>query len=172
MKQMRLKAGKIGVPSAQLSGTAEGGQKKPKQTNPKRRIAASKTTRDGISKLVFLNGKLVLEREAVVSVFDRGFLYGDGLFETMRVANGNPFRWKQHWHRLNCGAKFLGIRLTFSETELRKAADRLVAENALPESLLRLSVSRGVGPRGYSPKGADHPTTVISLHPAPKINPA
>ena len=50
--------------------------------------------------LIFLNGQFVPEERAVVSVFDRGFLYGDGLFETMRVFKGKPFRWAQHLERL------------------------------------------------------------------------
>ena len=57
--------------------------------------------------LVFLNGQFVPEEQAVVSVFDRGFLYGDGLFETMRVVNGKPFRWDQHLHRLDCVRHYL-----------------------------------------------------------------
>src|SRR5437879_212281 len=119
---------------------------------------------------VFLNGQFVPEEEAVVSVFDRGFLYGDGLFETLRVAGGKPFCWAQHLQRLQRGADFLKLRLPFGAEELRAAAARLVQENQMPESLLRINLSRGVGPRGYSPKGADQPVLVMSLHPAPAID--
>jgi len=59
--------------------------------------------------MVFLNGRYVAASEAQVSVFDRGFLYGDGLFETMRVFNGRLFRWEQHYDRLKSGARFLGL---------------------------------------------------------------
>lgn len=117
---------------------------------------------------IFLNGQFVPEDRAVVSVFDRGFLYGDGLFETMRVANGQPFRWAQHLARLQQGAEFLKIKLPFAPAELRRFADRLIAQNRLPNSLLRLTVSRGVGARGYSPKNADQPTCVMTLHPLPE----
>lgn len=117
--------------------------------------------------LVFLNGRFVPEDQAVVSVFDRGFLYGDGLFETLLVMNGKPFRWTQHMERLRCGAQLLKIRIPVPLDSLRASADQLISRNHLPDSLLRLTLSRGVGPRGYSPRGADHPTLVMSLHPAP-----
>ena len=119
--------------------------------------------------MVFLNGELVPDQQAVVSVFDRCFLYGDGLFETMRVLNGKPFRWPQHVERLRRGAEFLKIRLPHEPDTLRGLADDLIAVNQMPDALLRLTVSRGVGVRGYSPKGADQPITVMSLHPAPPL---
>jgi len=117
--------------------------------------------------LIFLNGQFVPEERAVVSIFDRSFLYGDGLFETMRVIRGSPFRWEQHLERLQRGADFLNISLPFSAEALRRFADELVAKNNLTDALLRLTLSRGVGVRGYSPKGAANPTIVMSLHAAP-----
>lgn len=119
--------------------------------------------------LVSLNGKLVPEKKAVVSVFDRAFLYGDGLFETVRVFNGRPFRWQQHMERLRQGAKFLKLKLPFKSTQLIQFAEELVAKNKLPDSLLRLTLSRGVGAPGYTPKDANQPTLVMSLRPAPEI---
>jgi aminodeoxychorismate lyase len=113
---------------------------------------------------VFLNGQFVPEAEAAISVFDRSFLYGDGLFETMLVSNGKPFRWAQHMERLERGAEFLGIRLPFAREALAGFAAELIARNQMPEALLRLTLSRGVGVRGYSPKGADKPTLVMTLH--------
>ena len=115
--------------------------------------------------IVFLNGQFVSDADAVVSVFDRSFLYGDGLFETLRVSRGKPFRWAAHMERLAQGARFLGIKLPFAPAPLLAAAQELIARNAMPEALLRLTLSRGVGVRGYSPKGADQPTLVMSLHP-------
>ena len=117
--------------------------------------------------IVFLNGQFVPEERALVSVFDRSFLYGDGLFETMRVANGKPFRWWEHIERLRKGGDFLGIKIPFACKALEKFAAELIAQNNMPEALLRLTVSRGVGLRGYSPKGADKPIVVMTLHPAP-----
>jgi branched-chain amino acid aminotransferase len=120
--------------------------------------------------LVFLNGKFVSEEKAVVSVFDRGFLYGDGLFEAIRVFNGKPFRWEEHLQRLQQGAEFLKIKLPFPPDKLLSGALRLIAKNKMPDSVLRLVLSRGVGTPGYSPKDAKKPTLVISLRPAPKIS--
>lgn len=118
--------------------------------------------------LIFLNGQFVPEDRAVVSVFDRGFLYGDSLFETILIRRGRPFRWAQHLERLQHGAAFLKIRLPFTPAALRDFAGQLAARNALPDALLRLTLSRGVGRRGYSPRGADLPTLVMSLHPLPE----
>ena len=117
---------------------------------------------------VFLNGKLVPEKKAVVPVFDRAFLYGDGLFETIRVFNGKPFRWERHMQRLRQGARFLKIRLPFSPDELLFSALKLVAKNKMPDAVLRLVLSRGAGTPGYSPRDAKTPTVVMSLRPAPK----
>lgn len=121
--------------------------------------------------LFFLNGQIVPEEKAVVPVLDRGFLYGDGLFETMLVRDRIPFRWAQHLQRLQLGAQFLKLKLPYSVVELRGFVDELVAANRCPDALLRLTLSRGVGPRGYSPAGADHPTFVMSLHPLPAPTP-
>jgi len=103
----------------------------------------------------------------MVSVFDRSFLYGDGLFETVLVCRGKLFRWPQHLERLHRGADFLDLKLPFTNDALNKFATELIAANARPDGLLRLTLSRGVGRRGYSPKGADHPTLVMSLHELP-----
>jgi branched-chain amino acid aminotransferase len=117
--------------------------------------------------IVFINGNLLPEAQATVSVFDRSFLYGDGLFETLRVVNGKPFRWWDHMERLRKGGDFLGIKIPFGCKSLEKSAIDLIAQNKMPDALLRITVSRGVGLRGYSPKGADKPTLVMTLHAAP-----
>ena len=121
--------------------------------------------------MVFLNGTFVPQAAATVSVFDRSFLYGDGLFETIRVYGGKPFRWSQHCERLRRGAEFLKIRLPYSPAEIGRFARQLIERNQLPESLLRITLSRGVGPRGYSITGADSPTLVMTMHPAPSVDP-
>jgi aminodeoxychorismate lyase len=120
---------------------------------------------------VFINGQFVPESHAVISVFDRGFLYGDGLFEGIRIFNGKPFRWEQHVQRFQRGADFLRIRVPLSAESLREFAKRLVAENQVPNSLLRLTLSRGIGPRGYSPKNAERPTLVMATYPMVAVEP-
>lgn len=120
---------------------------------------------------VFLNGRFVPEEQAVVSVFDRGFLYGDGLFETLRVCRGRPFRWGQHLSRLQAGAALLRLPLPFAPEELRRFAEALIAQNQMPDCLLRLQLTRGIGARGYSVRDATQPALVMSLHPAPALDP-
>jgi branched-chain amino acid aminotransferase len=131
----------------------------------------ARTRSTGSARLVLLNGEFLPEERAMVSVFDRGFLYGDGLFEVLPVMNGKPFRWVHHLARFQEGAEHLKIRLPFAGEVLRRRADELIRRNRMPDALLRLSLSRGVGMRGYSPKGAEHPTLVMSLHPLPKSDP-
>jgi aminodeoxychorismate lyase len=120
--------------------------------------------------VVFLNGQFVPEKQAVVSAFDRGFLYGDGLFETLRVVNGVPFRWRQHLERLQRGAEVLKIALPFGPAALSNFAARLLKKNRLKDALLRVHLSRGRGLRGYSPRRAERPTVVMSLHEPPKLH--
>lgn len=121
--------------------------------------------------IVCLNGEFVPEERAVVSVFDRSFLYGDGLFEAIPIVGGRPFRWAEHLARFAKGAALLKTRCPFSDEAMRRFADELVAQNKLPDALLRITLSRGVGQRGYSPKGADTPTLVMNLHPLARPDP-
>lgn len=117
--------------------------------------------------IVFLNGSFLPEEEASISIQDRGFLYGDGLFETVRICHGVPFRWHAHWKRLYMGAHYLDIPITFSEKEMRRLLDELLARNQAQDGVLRLTLTRGAGPYGYSPQGAGIPTLLMTLHPAP-----
>jgi len=116
---------------------------------------------------VFLNGRFLPETQAVVPITDRGFLYGDGLFETLRVSQGRPLWWDRHLDRLQRGADFLKLPLPWPAPELRGFAGKLIQRNAMPESVLRLTLTRGTGLRGYSTKGANHPTISMTLHPLP-----
>jgi branched-chain amino acid aminotransferase len=119
--------------------------------------------------LVCLNGKWVPEEAATVSIFDRGFLYGDALFETMRVANGGIFRWDAHLERLEQSCTTLQVSLPWSPATLCRYAQELIHKNEIKEGILRLTVSRGRGPRGYSPAGADDPLFILNLHALPAL---
>jgi branched-subunit amino acid aminotransferase/4-amino-4-deoxychorismate lyase len=120
--------------------------------------------------LVFLNGQFLPEAQAVVPVNDRGFLLGDGLFETMRVASGKPFRFTQHLERLARGADFLKIKCPFTLREMEKFARQLIEKNKMPEAILRLTVTRGPGGRGYTLAGESEPTVLMTLYPAPPLD--
>lgn len=117
--------------------------------------------------IAFVNGQFVSCQDAVVSVFDRGFLYGDGIFETILVANGVPFRFSQHIERLRHGAQFLQIPWTESLTTMEDRVKELLRQNHLTDAVLRIQLTRGIGNRGYSPRTATAPSMVISLHPHP-----
>lgn len=117
--------------------------------------------------VVYLNGEFVPEAQARVSVFDRAFLYGDSLFETMRVCNGRIFRWNQHLDRFTRSVEALQFCNPVPPADLRRAARQLLEVNAFTDGVLRLTLTRGVGPRGYSPRDARSPTLVMSLHEAP-----
>jgi len=119
---------------------------------------------------VFLNGQFLTEGRAVVKVDDRGFLYGDGLFETMRVFQGRPFRMAQHLERMVRGADFLRITLPFTPKELQQFAGQLIEKNQMSDSVLRVTLTRGSGERGYSPKSANEPTLVMTMHAAPTLD--
>ena len=118
--------------------------------------------------LVFLNGRILPKARAVVPVNDRGFLLGDGLFETLRVVQGRPFLFAAHLERLARGAEFLKIRLPFPPKRLERFAARLIQRNRMPEAVLRLTLTRGPGERGYLPRKQGRPTLVMTLHPAPR----
>ena len=117
--------------------------------------------------IVFLNGDFLPEGDAVVSLNDRGFLLGDGLFETLRVAHGKPFRLAQHLERLHRGADFCKIKLPWPSREIQTFAAQLIEQNNLPDAILRVTLTRGPGLRGYSANGAKRPTLALTLHPLP-----
>ena len=121
--------------------------------------------------VVFLNGRFVAGEAARISILDRGFLYGDGLFETLRIIGGRPHAWEAHLERLERGAAFLKLRPPLTALEMRRAVEQLVLRNSLPDSVLRLTLTRGPGPRGYSPKNADSPTLLMTMHPVPATKP-
>jgi aminodeoxychorismate lyase len=116
---------------------------------------------------IFLNGQFVPEAQAVIPVNDRGFLYGDGLFETVRVVSGRSFRLAQHLERMMRGADFLKIKSPFTPKELQQFGEQLIDQNQMPEAILRVTLTRGPGERGYTPKANGRPTVVMTLHAAP-----
>ena len=118
--------------------------------------------------IVYLNGRFVPEEQACVSIHDRGFLYGDGLFETIRIYDGEPFLWAEHMQRLQGGCEALKIRPPLSSNEMKAVLARLIIHNRAHDSTARLALTRGAGPRGYSPRGADHPTLAMALFPPAK----
>ena len=101
--------------------------------------------------LIWLDGKLVPESEAKISVFDHGLLYGDGVFEGIRIYNGRVFRLTEHLHRLYDCAKAICLTIPMTFEELEKATVETVAANKLRGGYIRLVVTRGVGSLGLNP---------------------
>jgi len=96
--------------------------------------------------IVFLNGALIDAKEAFISPFDRGFLYGDGVFETIRAYKGEPFLLQQHLRRLRHGLNEMNIQLPYNDTEIYHWIKELLLKNNLLENdaYIRITVSRGV----------------------------
>lgn len=111
--------------------------------------------------LVNLNGKLVEKDEAKISVFDHGLLYGDGVFEGIRIYNGNIFRLKEHIDRLYNSAKFIMLDIGMSKEGMIKETKRVVAASKIRNGYIRLVVTRGVGDLGLDPRKCLRPTYFI-----------
>ena len=109
---------------------------------------------------IFLNKALVPESEAVVLVYDHGFLYGDGIYETMRAYNGVVFMLEKHLERLCRSASI--TKLSLPETGfITDAVLRTIEANKLSEAYVRVTVSRGKGPIGLDPALCKEPTFVV-----------
>jgi branched-chain amino acid aminotransferase len=110
---------------------------------------------------IFLDGKFVDEADAKVSVFDHGLLYGDGVFEGIRLYGGNVFRLDEHLERLEYSAKAILLDLPMSRAELAMATCETCRQNKLTDAYIRLVVTRGVGDLGLAPWNCSKPTTFI-----------
>jgi branched-chain amino acid aminotransferase len=115
-----------------------------------------------------VNGALVPEDEATISVRDRGFLYGDAAFETLRAYGGTPFRWDAHAERLAGTCDLLGIDHGLGDADLRRRVDETLAANDLDEAYVRLSVTRGVQPGKLTPLPVDEPGVVVIVAELPR----
>jgi branched-chain amino acid aminotransferase len=116
---------------------------------------------------VWLNGRIVPLEEACVPVSDRGLLLGDGLFETMPVYNGRVFDLGAHLARLASGLAVLGFAEAVDTQKLRAAIAQFASEGSAAGAILRLTITRGAGPRGLSPPDAPCPTVLMTLAPMP-----
>ena len=110
---------------------------------------------------IYIDGKFYPKEEAKVSVFDHGYLYGDGIYETLRAYNGKVFEIEKHIKRLFQSASKMSLKLPLDENGFHKAINDSVRENDLKEAYIRVSVSRGVGEIGLDPDLCPEPTTVI-----------
>jgi branched-chain amino acid aminotransferase len=120
---------------------------------------------------VWINGKLVEKADATISVFDHGLLYGDGVFEGIRVYAGKVFRLREHLDRLYESARHIMLEIPLTREKLSQAVLDTVQANAKQEGYIRLVVTRGAGSLGLDPGKCSNPQVIIivddiSLYPA------
>ena len=119
---------------------------------------------------IYLDGKFVDEEEAKVSVFDHGFLYGDGVFEGIRAYHNSVFRLKDHVDRLYDSAKAVNMEIPVNEEQMSEIILESCRQNGLKDAYIRVVVSRGKGDLGLDPRKCSVPTVVciassISIYP-------
>ncbi|XVH30702.1 aminotransferase class IV [Haloferacaceae archaeon DSL9] len=115
-----------------------------------------------------VDGELVPAEAASVNVRDRGFLYGDAAFETMRAYNGRLFEWRAHADRLRETCEILRLDHGLSDDDLYDRITATLAANGLDDAYVRLSVTRGVQPGKLTPGPAVDPTVVVIVAPLPR----
>jgi branched-chain amino acid aminotransferase len=119
-----------------------------------------------MSATVNVNGRITPERDAVISVFDHGFLYGEGIYETMRTYDGRPFLYARHMRRMRRSAAMIDLPLPFTDDELAARIRETQAASGLTgEAYIRVLVTRGIGELTYDPKATPHPSLLIIVKP-------
>ncbi len=106
---------------------------------------------------VWIEGKIVEGRDAKISVTDHGLLYGDGIFEGMRVIAGRIFRIEQHMARLAIGARSIGLDFPYPAAEIQRIVEDTVRAHGEREAYIRLVITRGEGPLGVDPTTCPRP---------------
>lgn len=114
-----------------------------------------------MSNLIYINGDYVPRDEAKISVFDHGFLYGDGVFEGIRAYNGRVFKLDEHISRLYDSAKAICLTIPVSREEMNANILECIRKNNLKDAYIRLIVSRGVGDLGLDPRKCPKPSVII-----------
>ncbi|GAA4705293.1 branched-chain-amino-acid transaminase [Brevibacillus fulvus] len=111
--------------------------------------------------LIYLNGEFVCKENAKISVYDHGFLYGDGIFEGIRAYNGNIFRLEEHIERLYESALSILLQIPHTPAEMCQLVVETVRRNNLRDAYIRLVVSRGTGNLGLDPRSCPTPSVII-----------
>jgi|SRR3989338_3795539 len=111
--------------------------------------------------LIYINGKFLPRDEAKVSVLDHGFLYGSGVFETMRAYRGNVFMVDKHIERLFRSAEAVYLNIPMGKLEIKKDIEDTVSKNRFKDAYIRITISRGEGEPGLDPDLCQSPTVVI-----------
>jgi branched-chain amino acid aminotransferase len=115
---------------------------------------------------VNVNGRITPERDAVISVFDHGFLYGEGIYETMRTYHGRLFLYERHMRRLRNSARMIELGVPFTDQHLAtQIAETIAASGLTGETYVRVLVTRGIGDLTYDPGATPVPSVVIIVKP-------
>jgi len=123
----------------------------------------------GKEPLVYMDGKFLEKSKAVVSVFDHGLLYGDGIFEGIRAYDGSVFRLADHIERLYDSAKSIRLKIPLTRHEMTEAVLETIRKNALRDAYIRLVVTRGTGDLGVDPALCKSPTVFIIAEPMASV---
>lgn len=119
--------------------------------------------------LVYVNGEMVPMKEAKISVFDRGFQYGDGVFEGLRAYDGKIFKLREHTDRLFRSARAIGIVMPITKEEFNDAVKRVIRENGFRDAHIKPQVTRGIAWKlGLDPRNTTAPNIVIPARPIGK----
>lgn len=110
---------------------------------------------------IYIDGKWVLKNKAKVSVFDHGFLYGDGVFEGIRAYSGVVFRLRDHLTRLYQSAGLISLKIPMQINELERVVELSLVKNGLKDAYIRLLVTRGVGDLGLDPRACSKPSIIV-----------
>ena len=110
---------------------------------------------------IYMNGKMVPEKDAKVSVFDHGLLYGDGVFEGIRAYNNRVFMLDEHVERLYRSAQAIAMKIPMTKAQMAKAVAATCKANGLKDGYIRLVVTRGVGSLGLNPFTCETPQVII-----------
>ena len=110
---------------------------------------------------IYIDGKFYSERDAKVSVFDHGFLYGDGVFEGIRAYHGRVFKLKEHIDRLFYSAKAILLEIPMTHEKISRAVIEACRANKIRDGYIRLVVTRGVGTLGLNPRSCKNPSVII-----------
>ena len=109
---------------------------------------------------ILINNRIIAKDQAAISPEQRGFLFGDGVFDSVKIKNGKLINWQSHLHRITAGIEF--AKINFKTSVLAGQMQKLIEANQIQDGFLRIYISRGIGSRGYMPTGKGKSLLYIS----------
>ncbi len=117
------------------------------------------------AEFIFLNGRIIPDTDGNISSGDRGFLYGDGIYETLRSYSGNPFKLEEHLERMRHSAEHLKISFDYTIADIGEWISELIEKNDCQDAYIRITLSRGTGGGRLQMDDNLEPTTLIQVKP-------